>query len=373
MVAIPEQRELGRRELNRAVLDRQLLLRRVDRPATEVLSRLAGLQAQTAHSWYVGFHSRMADPAPHEVGRLLTDGTLVRMPLMRSTLHLVSADDAAWMRPTTQEVMARDLAHSAHGKATAEVDLDAVVELGRELLEERPLTPRQLGERISERWAEVPGAHLAYVVRCLLPLVQVPPRGVWGASGPPALAPADTWTGRPLASRPDRERLVLRYLAAFGPAGVRDVQAWSGLTRLKEVLEGLREQLVTFRDEHGVELFDLPDAPRPGEDVPAPVRFLYDFDNLLRGHADRSRVISAENLRRISARNGMPPATVLVGGEVAAAWRADRSRRRPSLDITPFRAFNNSEIEEITVEGELLLAFLFPGQEVGDLRFSARV
>lgn len=361
---------LSRRELNRATLERQLLLRRVDRPATEVLAHLVGLQAQTTHTWYVGFQSRLEHPDPHEVGRLLTDGSLVRMSLMRSTLHLVSAEDAAWIRPTTQEVMDRDLAHSTHGKATAGVDLDAVVALGRELLAERPLTPKELGDRIGEQWEGIDGSHLAYVVRCLLPVVQVPPRGVWGASGQPALAPADTWTGRPLAPGPDREALVLRYLASFGPASVRDVQAWSGLTRLKAVVEGLRERLVSFGDASGVELFDLPDAPRPSSDVPAPVRFLYDFDNLLRGHADRSRVISAENLRRISARNGMPPATVLVDGEVGAAWRVDRSRRTTSLDITPFRIFNNSEIEETVAEGKRLLAFLSPGQEGGQVRFS---
>lgn len=361
---------LSRRALNRATLERQFLLRRVDRPATEVLARLTGLQAQTTHTWYVGFQSRLETPDPHEVGRLLTDGTLVRMSLMRSTLHLVSAEDASWIRPTTQVVMERDLAHSVHGRATAGVDLDAVVALGRELLEERPLTPKELGERIGERWEDVPGDHLAYVVRCLLPVVQVPPRGVWGASGQPLLAPADTWTGLPMVPGPDREALVLRYLAAFGPASVRDVQAWSGLTRLKEVVEGLRERLLSFRDEAGVELFDLPDAPRPSEDVPAPVRFLYDFDNLLRGHADRSRVISDEGLRRISARNGMPPATVLVDGEVSAAWRVDRSRRTLSLDIAPFRPLNNSETEGIAAEGTRLLAFLSPGQEGGGVRFS---
>lgn len=364
---------LSRRELNRATLDRQFLLDRVDRPATEVLDRLVGLQAQTTHTWYVGFQSRLANPDPHAVGRLLTDGSLVRMSLMRSTLHLVSAEDAAWIRPTTQEVMDRDLAHSAHGKATAGVDLDAVVALGRELLEKRPLTPNELGERIGERWEGVPGTHLAYVVRCLLPVVQVPPRGVWGASGQPALAPADTWTGLPFTAGPDREALVLRCLAAFGPASVRDVQAWSGLTRLRETVEGLRERLVSFRDEAGVELFDLPEAPRPAADTPAPVRFLYDFDNLLRGHADRSRVISAENLKRISSRNGMPPATVLVDGEVAAAWKTDRSRRTLSLDITPFRIFNNSESEEVAAEGMRLLSFLSPGQEGGEVRFSTPV
>ncbi|WP_049576414.1 winged helix DNA-binding domain-containing protein [Nocardiopsis sp. SBT366] len=363
---------LSRRELNRATLERQFLLRRAERPATEVLSHLAGLQAQTTHTWYVGFQSRMADPDPHEVGRLLTEGTLVRMSLMRSTLHLVSAEDAAWMRPTTQEVMERDLSHGSHGKGTAGLDLEAVVTLGRKILEERPLSPKELGDRIGAHWEGVDGEHLAYVVRCLLPVVQIPPRGVWGASGQPVLAPADTWTGLPMAPGPDRERLVLRYLAAFGPASVMDVQAWSGLTRLKAVVEGLRDRLVSFRDPSGTELFDLPDAPRPSADVPAPVRFLYDFDNLLRGHADRSRVVSDENLRGLSARNGMPPATVLVDGEVSASWRVDRGRGTPSLDITPFRAFNNSEIEEITDEGDRLLTFLHPGQETAGPRFTDR-
>ncbi|MEU3020867.1 winged helix DNA-binding domain-containing protein [Nocardiopsis sp. NPDC007018] len=361
---------LSRRELNRATLERQFLLRRTDRPATEVLARLAGLQAQTPHTWYVGFQSRMEDFDPHEVGRLLTDGALVRMSLMRSTLHLVSAEDAAWMRPTTQEVMERDLAHGSHGRATAGVDRDEVVALGRKILEERPLTPKELGEQIGARWEGVDGADLAYVVRCLLPVVQLPPRGVWGASGQPVLAPADTWTGLPPAPGPDPGALVLRYLAGFGPASVRDVQAWSGMTRTKAVVDGLRERLVSFRDDSGTELFDLPDAPRPEADAPAPVRFLYDFDNLLRGHADRSRVVSRENLSRLSARNGMPPATVLVDGEVAASWRVDRSRSTPALDVTPFRAFNSSENEEITEEGERLLAFLFPEDEDARLRFT---
>jgi hypothetical protein len=189
------------------------------------------------------------------------------------------------------------------------------------------------------------------------------------------LAPADTWTGLPLSSCPDREALVLRYLAAFGPASVRDVQAWSGMTRLKGVVDGLRERLVSFRDEQRVELFDLPDAPRPSEDVSAPVRFLYDFDNLLRGHADRSRVVSAVNLRRVTARNGMPPATVLVDGEVSAAWKAERSHRTISLEITPFRRFDSSETEEVNTEGIRLLSFLSseasPGHEVGEVRFAA--
>ncbi|GAB3731791.1 winged helix DNA-binding domain-containing protein [Nocardiopsis nanhaiensis] len=361
---------LSHRALNRATLERQLLLRRVDLSPTDLVTRLSGLQAQTTHTWYVGFQNRLESPDPDGIGRLLTDGSLVRMSLMRSTLHLVTPDDAWWLRPVTQKAMDRDLARSVHGRATADVDRAAVVALGRELLEERPLTPKELGERLGERWPGVPGNHLAYVVRCLLPVVQVPPRGVWGASGPPALAPADTWTGRPMDGGARRESLVQRYLAAFGPASVRDVQAWSGLTRLREVVENMRDRLMAFRGENGAELFDLPEAPRPDPETPAPVRFLYDFDNLLRGHADRSRIISTENLRRISARNGMPPATVLLDGEVSAAWRVDRSRRAPSLEVVPFTGLTGAETEEITAEGHRLLAFLDPGRGGGEVRIT---
>lgn len=385
---------LSRRALNRATLARQFLLERVDLPTVEVVTRLGGLQAQTPHTWYVALQNRLRSPDPHEVGRLLTEGALVRMSLMRSTLHLVTPQEARWLRGTTAEVMSRDLEHSTHGKATAGMDRSAVLDMARKILAEHPLTPKQLGEHLTEHWPDVPGPHLSYVVRCLLPVVQVPPRGVWGASGAPALAPADTWTGLPMDAEPDRERLVLRYLAAYGPASVQDVQAWSGLTRLRSVVESLRDRLVSFHSEEDentakarratkpVELFDLPHAPRPGSelhpdlhpDTPAPARFLYDFDNILRAHADRTRVISAEARRRIAVRNGMPPSTVLLDGSVAATWKVNRDRpaRLPSharsLDVFPFRPLKSAETEEIMDEGRRLLAFLSPDQNGQEVR-----
>ncbi|MEV2279056.1 winged helix DNA-binding domain-containing protein, partial [Nocardiopsis sp. NPDC049922] len=319
-------------------------------------------------TWYVGLQSRIEGLDPHAVGRLLTDGELVRATLMRSTLHLVTGRDFARLRATVQPAITQDLTHSSHGRTTRDLDLDAVLAAGRALLEERPLTPTDLGARLVERWPDVPGNDLAYVVRCLMPVVQIPPRGVWGASGPPALAPADTWTGLALDTRPDPEALVLRYLAAFGPATVKDVQAWSGLTRLREVVDRLREQLVVLRGEDGAELFDLPDAPRPDPDTPAPVRYLYDFDNLLRGHADRSRVISADGLRRIASRNGMPPATVLVDGEVRAAWKVVRARGSATVEVTPFTRLNPTVTDDVVAEGLRLLRFLAPDRDEHAIR-----
>ncbi|WP_150240192.1 winged helix DNA-binding domain-containing protein [Nocardiopsis quinghaiensis] len=361
---------LSRRALNRATLDRQLLLRRVDRPVTEVVSHLFGLQAQTTHTWYVGLQNRIEGLDPHTVGGQLTDGELVRLPLMRSTLHLVTPRDCHWLRPTVQDAIAGDLARGGHGRATAGLDLDAVVSIGRALLEREPLTPAELGARLAERWTDTPAGDLAYVVRCLLPTVQVPPRGVWGASGAPALAPADVWTGLPMDAEPDPDTLVLRYLAAFGPATVKDVQAWSGLTRLRGVVDRLRERLVVLRGEDGAELFDLPEAPRPGPDVPAPVRFLYDFDNLLRGHADRGRMVSAENLRRLASRNGMPLATVLVDGEVRGAWRVVRERGAATVEVSPFAPIGSADREEAEAEGLRLLEFLAPDRDRHGVRFA---
>ncbi|PDP85743.1 hypothetical protein CQJ94_18450 [Glycomyces fuscus] len=362
---------LSRRALNRATLARQFLLRRVDRPVTEVVTHLVGLQAQTTHTWYVGLQNRIEDASPEEVGRQLTDGELVRATLMRGTLHLVTPEDLRSLRPTVHPVIASGLAHSSHGKATAGVDLDAVVEAGRALLERGPLTSGELGAHLAQRWPGVPGGDLAYVVRSLLPVVQIPPRGVWGSSGPPAFAPADTWTGLAMDAEPDPEALVLRYLAAFGPATVKDVQAWSGLTRLRGVVDRLGERLVVLRGEGGAELFDLPDAPRPGPDVPAPVRFLYDFDNVLRGHADRSRIISAEDLGRLASRNGMPPATVLVDGEVRGSWKVVRTKATAAVEVTPFRPFGAADRDGAEAEGLRLLGFLAPERDGHEVRFTA--
>jgi hypothetical protein len=256
-------RTLTRRALNRATLDRQLLLRRADLAPLEAIERLVGVQAQTPHTWYVGLWSRLTDFRAEDVAELLTQRRAVRIALMRSTIHLVSAADALAIRPVVQPVLDRELFHNfIHGRSMRGLATAEVVAAGRELLDARPATPARLGRLLSERWPDRDPASLAYAVRNLLPVVQIPPRGVWGASGQTVHAPLESWVGAPLRTDQTVDALLLRYLGAFGPATVRDVQTWSGLTRLAEVLDRLRSRLATFRDESGAELFDLPDAAR---------------------------------------------------------------------------------------------------------------
>jgi hypothetical protein len=150
----------------------------------------------------------------------------------------------------------------------------------------------------------------------------------------------------------------VRYLGAFGPAGVKDAQTWSGLTRLGEVFERLRPRLSTFRDERGRELFDLPDAPRPDPDTPAPPRFLPEFDNLILSHADRARVIADDYRRALASKNGMVPATFLVDGFVRGTWKTQRTHGKATLVIEPFEALSGKDRDVLAEEGERLLRFM---------------
>src|SRR5690606_2042269 len=212
---------------------------------------------------------------------------------MRGTVHLVSARDCLPLRALVQPLFDRELrANTAFGRALRGVDLTAVAKAARAVVEERARPPRQVGAALAERWPDVPPAALAHAARGLLPLVQVPPRAVWGKSGQPLLTTAESWLGDPQRTELTVQGMVTRYLAAFGPASVRDVQTWSGLTGLGEVVDGMHPRLRVFAGEQGGELFDLPDAPRPDPDVPAPVRYVAEFDDLVLSHADRTRVIS---------------------------------------------------------------------------------
>ena len=346
-----------------------MLLRRRKLSAVGAIEHLVGMQAQAPSPPYFGLWTRLEGFRPDELARMIADRHAVRIALMRNTVHLVSARDCRALRPLMQPVLDRTLYASRANRANLDgVDIEALVAAGRALLEERPRTAKELGELLQDQWPERDSASLARAIRHLVPLVQVPPRGVWGKSGPAAHTTAEAWLGGPLDPTPSLEEMVLRYLGAFGPATVKDVQTWSGLTRLGEVIERLRPRLLTFLDERGKELFDLPEASRPDPDTPAPPRFLPEFDNLILSHADRTRVIAEEYRKAIASKNGMVPAAFLVDGFVQGTWKTERSRDRATLEIEPFEPLARKSRDALTEEGERLIRFT--GAGAFEIRFA---
>ncbi len=235
-----------------------------------------------------------------------------------------------------------------------------LAKVARKLVEEQPRTFAELGALLQKRWRGRDPAALAQMARALLPLVQVPPRGIWGASGGALHTTAESWLGRSLTEEPSLDAMVMRYLGAFGPASVQDAQCWCGLTRLRDVLERLRPQLVTFRDEDGIELFDLPDAPRPDPGTPAPVRFLPEYDNVLLSHADRRRIASDLHRQRFVSPNGIVPGSVLVDGFVRGMWRMRPDRKETVLVVDLFEPPTKRERAAVGAEAEALLEAMSP-------------
>ncbi|MFB6816505.1 winged helix DNA-binding domain-containing protein [Streptomyces sp. NPDC056347] len=367
---------LSPRALNRATLERQLLLRRTAMPAKDAVHHLVGLQAQNTRPPYYQLCARLEGFRPAELAALMESREVARIVTLRSTIHLHTADDVLSLRPLVQPARDRELRVFRAGLTG--VDLGRLRSLATGLVEERPRTPKEIREALHAEWPGADPRALGTAARCLLPLVQVTPRGVWGRSGQVALTTAERWLGAPARPAPAPDAAVLRYLAAFGPASVKDMQAWAGLTRLREVFERLRPGLVTFRDENGVELFDLPDAPRPPEDTPAPPRFLPEFDNVLLGHADRGRVIPP----RFHGRNGkgnQAYGSVLVDGFLAAIWCHDGGGApgaRPSvLTVQPLAALGPAERDAVTEEARRMLSVMAPPgtADTCDIRFAAFV
>jgi hypothetical protein len=353
---------ITRRALNRATLARQMLLRRDSRSVEQAVHHLVGLQAQNPQPPYVGLWTRLEGFRPDELSQLLLDRKVVRIAVMRGTVHLVTADDCLTLRPLVQTIYERDLStNNMYAAPLRGLDLDAVAAAGRDLLDEQHRTPQELGKLLAERWPESMPAALAHAIRGKVPLVQVPPRGLWGASGRTTYATAESWLGRPVEVDPSPDDMILRYLAAFGPASARDAQTWSGLTRLGEVFERLRPRLLVLRDEDGRELFDLPEAPRPDPDTNAPVRFLPEFDNVLVSHADRTRFATDEDRRRLGTANGVVPGYLFVDGFLRGTWKIARQRDAATLAIRPFRALSRRAASTVTNEGGRLLRFAAAG------------
>lgn len=350
----PASRVLSRRALNRTLLARQLLVERVRRPALDVVEHLVGMQAQEPLDPYVGLWTRIEAFDALELSGAIEGRQAVRLGHLRGTLHLVTARDALAQSPILADVMARSWRSSPFVKRLIGVDLDAVLARARELLEDRPMTPSELGRALSVDWPDRDPQSLAYAARFLLPLVQVPPRGLWGRTGRPTNTTAEAWLGASMSSDPSVEDLVLRYLAAFGPATVSDIRVWSWLTALREVVDRLRPRLRTFRDEAGRELVDVQDGLLADEDLPVPIRFLPQYDNVFLSHHDRSRIL-ADGLMidELAWKGG-----ILIDGFVGGAWRIRRERKAATMTVTLYVPITGEQRGDVEAEGARLLAFL---------------
>lgn len=353
---------LDARALNRATLARQHLLERASVGPLDAIAQVGGLQAQEPQAPFVGLWSRLDPVDPAAVDALLTDRRVVRLHLMRRTVHLVTAADAlAWRR--RHDAMLRQRLLGVYRKELAGVDLDELAAAASTLFADGEPSMPDVGRALAERWA-APSRALGEAALTVVPVVQVPPRGLFATTAGARYAPLATWLGTEPhlpSGRTDAE-LVRRYLAAFGPAASADLRAWCGLAGLPEAVAAVRDELVSFRDERGRELLDLPDAPRPDPDTPAPVRFLPAFDNAVLGYDDRCRIIDgAHRLLSVAGKR-----FVLLDGRVAATWTVVDG----VLTVEPLRRFTRADRAAVGEEARALARFL-PDVERGRVRVAS--
>lgn len=359
---------LDRRTLNRALLARQLLLERSGFPVLDALTHLVGLQAQEPLEPYVGLWSRLRGFTPNDLVEPLEGRQAVRTLLMRRTLHLMTAQDCLALRPLHQSMVEQRMTGTLRRRLPG-VDLTELAAAGEPLFAAEPRTLTEAAREINDRWPHVQARDLGDALSSLVPLVQVPPRGVWGQVAPARNTTVQAWLGAaPDAATADAastDTLVLRYLAAFGPAARADMRAWSGLSGLPTVVQRLRSQLRVFRDERGRELLDVPEAPIPDPDVPAPPRFLPAFDNAVLGFDDRARIID-------DAHRGLSVAGarfLLVDGRVAATWTVPADDPT-ALHISLLAPLTERDRDAVVQEGAGLLRFLNNGDDRARIRFT---
>ncbi|WP_131737503.1 winged helix DNA-binding domain-containing protein [Actinomadura roseirufa] len=344
--------------LNRATLARQLLLAREAIPVADAVGRLCGLQAQEPKPPFFGLWARLEGFRPPDLVQALHDRSVVRATMMRATLHLMTSADYAAFRTSMQPILdggLRVLGDRAEG-----LDLGKVVPAARTLLTERPRTFNEVRALLREQFPDVNDRALGHAVRMCVPLVMVPTGDRWAFPRAAEFALADGWLGAAPAPAPSLDELMLRYLAAFGPASAADAQAWSGLPALGEVFDRLRPRLRVFAGDKGRELFDLPDAPRPAEDVPAPARFLPEFDSLMLAHSDRRRVISDAHRPGLTTKNLRVRAVFLWNGLAAGTWDIASKRKIATLNLHPFEPLPPAALDALSAEGESLLRFAEP-------------
>lgn len=340
----------------------------------DAVEHLVGLQAQEPLDPYTALWSRLAGFRPEELAQLLLDRQVVRIAVMRGTIHLVTSEDCLVLRPLVQPVLDKELArHPDFGPPLESVELAAVLAYASELLAERPRTQAELRTAFAHEFPDLHPGALTYACRNHLAFIQVPPRGVWGKRGQVRSTTAEAWLGRSVVGEPSIDDVVLRYLAAFGPATTADISAWSALTGMREVVDRLTPRLRGFRDERGRALVDLPHAPRPDPDTPVPPRFFPQYDNVLLSHADRTRFAPDDDRKRLTAANErFANGSVLYDGQLCAIWRLKRDEDAGSATITVrhLDELTPQASEAMEAEARALLAFTAAGTPTHDVHFN---
>jgi Winged helix DNA-binding domain len=362
-------RILTLRELNRATLARQMLLERENVSVPAAIERLAGLQAQLASAPYVGLWTRLRDFRREDLAGEIESRKVVKATMMRATLHLCTAEDYIRFRTALKPVLigAADAIVKRRGH---DFDLDKVLKAARKFIGEKPRTFAEISDMLTELAPDHDVGAMRYSVRTHIPLAQVPINTGWSYSNKPEFTLAESWIGRPISTEDNLRELVFRYLRAFGPASITDAQTWLGM-KLKESFEKLRPELQTYRGEGRSEFFDLPETPLPAEDVPAPVRFLPEYDNLLLSHSNRTRVIADEYRSKVYLPGLRVAATILVDGFVRGAWKIEKTKTEATLVIEPFDKLTKKDRAALTEEGERLVRFVEPKAKSFGVRFTA--
>ena len=367
----PSGTTISTRALNRALLARQMLLERHRLSALHAIERLVGLQAQLARPPFIGLWTRLHAFDKRELVTALRDRNAVRVTAMRGTLHVMTTPDYISMRGAMQPMLTRGMQATLRGRA-ALLEMEALELEARKFFGKSAATFDALRDHLAARFPGADERAMAYAIRTHVPLVQVPTDAPWAYPAAADFTLADRWLSKKVSTAAaNPEALVLRYLAAFGPATPSDAQAWSGLPALREVFESLRPALVTFRDERKRELFDLPHAPRPDEDIDVPVRFIPDFDNLVLSHDDRSRIMADTHRSRVTLKNLQVRATFLVDGVVAGTWKSERKRTAAVLVIEPFGSISKRAKVALEEEGDALLAFLEEDAKEREVRWAS--
>lgn len=363
-------RTLTLRELNRATLARQLMLERHALSVPQAIDHMAGIHAQIPNSPYFGLWTRLQDFRREALAELIEKRQVVKAAMMRGTLHLFTAEDYVKLRGPMQ--LSLSASFVTINKSRGAVDVPQILQAAREFIGDEPRTFAEISSYFEALMPDTDIGAIRHTIRTHIPLFQVPNTSAWSYPGNPKFTLAEAWLGRPIPLEQASLRdLVFRYLAAFGPASVVDIQQWLGMNKLKDAIAPFKADFQVYRDEGKRELFDLPDMPLPDGDTPAPARFLPELDSLLVCHSTRIGVVSPEYRARIYPKNGRLAATIMTNGLVRGVWKIEKTKKAVILVVEPFEPLSADDQQALVEEGERLIRFA--GEAEGATTFDVRL